>query len=282
MKWNIKSLALILAAVAVGGLTIGGALLLSEGGFRFEPGRLGEFEVDTEKSFAIDGIGELRVRAVSTDLRVHETEGGELRVHFHGRASREHLLPELILDQAGNALYVEIRHRRTFGLDFGYQHTILDLYVPRQLAADVELKTVSGGITVDALRAKELSLATVSGGIAAARLSAGRTNAATVSGDCRLQGITGDLDLHTVSGEARVEIAEFAADITARTTSGDVRFDLPEGSEFTLAARSVSGNISCAFPVAIGERTQRNLSGTVGGGRNRIEINTVSGDVEIF
>jgi DUF4097 and DUF4098 domain-containing protein YvlB len=153
--------------------------------------------------------------------------------------------------------------------------------------ADLELKSVSGGVKV-----------TGHGQAAQLRLS-------TVSGDLRLEHGAGDLEAHTVSGALKVSL-DSARSVHVRSTSGDVHFSgrLTRGA--TLDASSVSGNLkvrasaeggygyeASSFSGDIGdcfdvksERTSKyapgsTLQGTRGEGAGHVHLKTLSGDIEL-
>lgn len=84
---------------------------------------------------------------------------------------------------------------------------------------------------------------------------------------------SGDVSLHQLQGQL----------LNIETVSGDVDLDLPENAEFTLEARSISGEVSCALPITIEDMANKgHLHGKVNGGGVLFDLNTTSGDVRIF
>lgn len=179
------------------------------------------------------------------------------------------------------------------------------------------LETASGDISV-ADSQGPLALSSASGDISAARCQKAELTARTASGDIEFANCTGQASFQTVSGDVAIgldgqvqgqtvsgdiEIESKQSDgIKLRSTSGDVRFqgrlngagdwlvatvsgdvdlDLADGSAARLEAASVSGDIECQLDLAELRQTGRRLSGWLGQGQGRLELKTVSGDINI-
>lgn len=278
MKWNIKTVSIVLAVVAVAGFAAGAALLLGSGDFG--PGRAEDIR-ETE-SFAIQGVASVIVDTIDTAVRWHTVDGDRIRVVLHGRTNRPAYRPVLRAGLDGDALSIRVRPKRTIHIGFDLTRTVLEIYVPREVVADVDLRTVSGDVRIDAMRARSLRIRTISGDVAAGDLAAEKTSFETASGDWTEAGAPGGFTCRTISGDVDLRFVSFDGDVRINSTSGEIRLDLPEGADFSLEATSVSGDITSGFPTTVtGGRGRRTLAGTVGRGLHRIVIRTISGDVWI-
>jgi len=65
------------------------------------------------------------------------------------------------------------------------------------------------------------------------------------------------------------------------TISGSVDLEVFSGFGADLRLRSVSGSISCDFPVEIIEQKRNKLEGTVGDGTVPFEVKTLSGRISL-
>jgi DUF4097 and DUF4098 domain-containing protein YvlB len=136
-----------------------------------------------------------------------------------------------------------------------------------RLPAGVEFEgiVVSGDIEAEGLRS-DISVKTVDGNIAVETTE--RAWANTVSGDMEIQmGQVGrgDLDFNTVSGDITLWLpADISADVEFHSLSGD--FD----TDFDI-------DITSQKDLLVGSRVE----GTIGGGGREINLNTVSGNVEL-
>ena len=71
-------------------------------------------------------------------------------------------------------------------------------------------------------------------------------------------------------------------DINGKTVSGDVELTLPSNAEFGLSLKSLSGALSCDFPITmLGGNTRNKMRGKVVRDDMHINIASTSGDVEI-
>jgi lia operon protein LiaG len=226
-------------------------------------------------------VDSIEIRTVSTDVKWHETNGSEIKAHLNGYATSE--TPELVFNNAGGDLQIEVRYRPTLHFGNGFSRVALDVYVPKKEWKRIVLRTTSGDVTLPSIVADEFSFETVSGEFTAEGLAARTARVVSTSGELRAAGLQGDLEARSVSGDLDFAYAKSAGQVKLGSTSGDVRLDLPTDASFTLQAESVSGDISCDFPVTIsGTGVQRHLSGTVAGGRQPVRINTTSGEIRVY
>lgn len=121
----------------------------------------------------------------------------------------------------------------------------------------------------------------------------------TVSGDIEVKGVRGRLDLDSVSGDVFVDENPLRVDVNmvsgdfegvlgsdmdelfVKTVSGDIEIEVPEGMGGTVQARTVSGSISDSGEGLNITKSpgRRQASGSIGAGRTKIDVDTVSGDV---
>jgi len=69
--------------------------------------------------------------------------------------------------------------------------------------------------------------------------------------------------------------------VEINTISGGVDLEVFSGLDAALKLQSVSGSISCDFPVQITEQRRTKLEGTVGDGSVPFEVKTVSGRITL-
>ena len=128
-------------------------------------------------------------------------------------------------------------------------------------AEDLDLRTMSGGLTVGVCRGK-CRLSAVSGGV-----RIGETDSAavgTVSGGIRLERARGPVRARTVSGSIEMG-ASGDSPIAVKTVSGRVHITLPAGTEPATFFKT-RGRVVCEFPR---------------GDDCRIEAASLSGSIEI-
>jgi DUF4097 and DUF4098 domain-containing protein YvlB len=140
--------------------------------------------------------------------------------------------------------------------------SVLNVKVPERSRVDVS--TVSADITVEKVLGTQ-SLGTVSGDVTTT-VREEEVEVRTVSGDARVRGDGADaqvVKVNTVSGDAIVE--NVGGEIMAASVSGDV--EIAGKTADRLTARSTSGSI--VLSVELGDDA-------------RVEAETISGDVELL
>ena len=145
---------------------------------------------------------------------------------------------------------------------------------------DVRASSASGAVRVSnakgAVRANALSGSTV------VTNPGGRVEAGTASGSIDVQGAQNDVKAQAASGRVTVRgnpIGNSYWDL--KTASGTVQIAVPATANFHLSADAVSGNIRADIPIVIEEQSKHSLRARVGNDGGRVEVHTVSGEIQI-
>ena len=119
----------------------------------------------------------------------------------------------------------------------------LNVYLPEAEYDAVDVRVVSGSIQVEGLNTKEMDLATTSGKIQLSYANVtGEAALKTISGGIKMEAFrAGSLNAKTTSGGIRLDDVD-AEELELHTTSGSIKGELMSGKEFE--ASSVSGRIS--------------------------------------
>jgi DUF4097 and DUF4098 domain-containing protein YvlB len=123
---------------------------------------------------------------------------------------------------------------------------------------------------------------TVNGDVAAEGLT-GDVHATTVNGGVRLA-TAGRGDAETVNGSITASVGQASGDdpLTFKTVNGSIAVELPASANADLHAATVNGDIQTDFPLHGETRiSRRSLSGTIGSGGRRLELETVNGSIRI-
>jgi lia operon protein LiaG len=296
----------ITAIVSVAALGLAAIIGFAAGGFNPRQfGRAGQ-SIDERQSVSLDEIDLVSIVAVSEDVRIVEGTGDSIEAWFHGTvgSNSQNAIPHLVAGRNGRTAEIRVGDRTPMLLGFFWSDLVLEVSVPKAYAkrlsvttvsagvnvadhayAGLEISTTSGDVKVEAVRAAEVSMHTTSGELRAARIVAERVSLSSVSGDVDVKSLSGDTALRTTSGQATLVFEAVPARLDAVSTSGDLSFRLPADAQFTLDARSTSGDVRCAFPIAIGESRSGGgshvLTGTVGTSANALAVRTVSGEIRI-
>lgn len=146
--------------------------------------------------------------------------------------------------------------------------------------AGASVTSVSGRVTASDV-AGDLSVRAVSGSIDAQAVE-GKVSINTVSGGATVTGQVPDLTGRSVSGDLTFDLDE-AGDVAISTVSGEVLLRLPADASMHLDLTTMSGHLDSAFPVDGATGARRRLAGDVGESPSAtVSVRTVSGDVAVL
>jgi DUF4097 and DUF4098 domain-containing protein YvlB len=150
----------------------------------------------------------------------------------------------------------------------------------KNLEGELSINCTSGSVVIEELKGS-LKCSQTSGDVEFKGLS-GDLSATSTSGDLWIEQNQGSLDLNTTSGdiEAKTQISS-AKNYYLKTTSGDIDLYISRGAQANLKIETTSGEISLNIPMVLKNATRNSLSGILGTGGGKIELQTVSGDINI-
>ncbi len=167
------------------------------------------------------------------------------------------------------------------GSDFSLEAKSGNLVWNSIQAETIQLKTSSGNIIVESVTG-EVTAKANSGNVTIDR-AVGFVNAGTSSGNVKVLGVSGGAEIHISSGNAHLEMTELKDNLNVYTTSGNIKVQIPGGSEFTFRADTNSGNIDTAFDENLSYNKRGNsASGTVGSNPQYEIVTTASsGNIKV-
>lgn len=154
--------------------------------------------------------------------------------------------------------------------DSGHDHdqmdsdVAVDFTISVPSGVDFNGSTVNGGIDVTPLQS-DVRVSTVNGGIEVA--ASGTVEATTVNGSIK----------------ARAGSASWSGTLDFTTVNGSISLTLPAGVNASVSAETVNGGFSSDFPLTVepGEWGPKRVSGTIGSGGGRLNLETVNGGISI-
>jgi DUF4097 and DUF4098 domain-containing protein YvlB len=183
------------------------------------------------------------------------------------------------IQKQGDRLVIEEKHDRGFLRNLGT--VSFRMTVPAGVKV-IEAHSVSGSIDVTGVSpGVDQVLSTVSGSVSTER--ARNLDVYSTSGHISFSSSGSTLSARSVSGSIDGTIDSLPAGGTARvsTVSGSVSLTAFAALDAALALHSVSGSVSCDFPVTISEQKRNRLNGKIGSGSATVDIGTVSGSISI-
>jgi hypothetical protein len=224
---------------------------------------------------------ELDVRNVSGPILIEGWTQDYVQVHYIKEARSAGYLEEfeIEIEPRGSRLSIRPIYRKVTGSPFG--SVSFDIRVPPSIK-EIRANNISGNIKIENMGAGvEQTLESVSGRIDTER--SGDLRAKSISGSIHFASTGKSLDINSTSGRIHGEILglEPGGSVEIGTISGSVDLEVFAGFGADLRLQSVSGSVSCDFPVEIIEQKRNKLEGTVGDGTVPFEVKTVSGRISL-
>jgi hypothetical protein len=234
-----------------------------------------------EKDQTVHGtFNSVEIQTVAGEIVVKGGSTGGVQIHSVKTAPTVSAMQAIevgIEQQGGRLLINEKRTSTLFNRSGSISYTVTIPDGPKSITAH----SVSGSITVDVKSVMEQDLQTISGGIYTSR--SGDLHANSTSGEIRFS-FEGDiLEARTVSGSIQGVISSIGENGTANlgTISGSVDLQAFPALDASLTLHSVSGHVSCDFPLAVSVQKNNSLEGKIGSGAVPISVNTISGSINL-
>ncbi len=183
------------------------------------------------------------------------------------------------IQKRGDRLIVEEKHDTGFLRQSGT--VSFAVTVPAGVKV-IDARSVSGSVDVSGVSPSvDQNLSTISGSVETS--AAHDLDISSTSGHVSFVSTGSSLNAHTVSGSIDGTIDALGSGGSARVNavSGSISLNADAALDATLSLHSVSGSVSCDFPVTIAEQKRNNLKGTVGNGSASLDVGTVSGSISI-
>jgi hypothetical protein len=228
------------------------------------------------------GATEIELRNVAGSIEISGSPGASaIAVHSVKTAPFREALENVHVDiqKEGNRIIVAERHDPGFMMRSGT--VSFTVVVPPGMKA-IDAHSVSGGIAVRSVEPGiDMALSTISGGITAER--ARNLDASSTSGAIHFTSSGSRLDVRSVSGsiDGVIESLESRGSAHLGTVSGSVTLNAFAALDATVWLHSLSGRVSCAFPVSVSDQKKNRLEGTIGKGSANLDVGTVSGSISV-
>lgn len=287
-------------------LLIVAAVMMANGGLGFSTGAgIGSvYKYSDSSSYSIgdfsanaDDISSIDIEWISGSVDISEYDGDDIKVTEDGFDDEDTKLRYRIKNGKLSIRFVKSGWRNGFVIGVGKLSLEKDLtiLVPkgkqlRELdmelvsssvevngisADDVDIDTVSGAVNIENLTTNDIDIEGVSGAIALKDITARTVDIDHVSGAIEFSGTVREIDFNTVSGGITAEFTEVPEIVSIDAVSGSTDIRMPK-TGISAEIDSVSGNVW-----AFGDKLGKSGEFTVGDGYMKLNVDTVSGGVEI-
>jgi DUF4097 and DUF4098 domain-containing protein YvlB len=223
----------------------------------------------------------VEIKNISGPIIVEGWSQEHVQVHYikEARSARYLEVFEIEIEPRGSDLSIRPVYRNLPGSPFG--SVSFDLKIPSSVK-EIRASNISGAIELAGIGSGvDQVLETVSGRIETERSADLR--AKSISGSIDFLSEGGLLEVSSTSGAVQGQIHNLdpSGSVEINTISGSVNLEVFSGLDASLKLQSVSGSISCDFPIQISEQKRNKLAGTVGDGSVPFEVKTVSGRITL-
>lgn len=281
-----STIILISVAGAILAISLGFTLFL---GFSIKemvkPGNHTAIVSDWSREEATEKVEEfvdtLTVNNISGPIRIEAWEKDYTEIHYvkeaGGRSGLKDLLVEI--ERRGSNLSVRAVYPKTA---FSTRRSVsFEVKIPASVES-ISANNVSGEIRIGNVGTSvDQELRTVSGRIRSG--SSRNLTATSVSGSIRFVSSGKYLKLRTTSGSIEGEILglEPSGSVKINSVSGSVELAAFPGLDALVELKSVSGNITCGFPLELISSKRNHLEGRIAKGSIPFHVETVSGGIAL-
>jgi lia operon protein LiaG len=212
------------------------------------------------------------------DLRITVPAGKQVGVHLAvGKVAVSKVEGELSIDAAA-APVTSSSTRGQLSIEVGSGEVQV-----RQSRGELSVETGSGAVAISDVRGESISIQTGSGEVTANDVRSGDLSIETGSGDIRVSSLMAPkVSLETGSGAVTADVSGEVWNVNVETGSGDITLRVPPTLGAEVDIETSSGDIETDFEVAVTRHARDHLTGRIGDGRGKIDIETGSGGIKLL
>jgi hypothetical protein len=216
--------------------------------------------------------------AAHADLRVIVPRGKQVALYLAvGKVNMANVEGDLILDVA-SAPVTTSNTRGELRIEVGSGAVQVT-----QSRGDLSIDTGSGAVAVSDVRGESVSIETGSGEVTTSDVRTSQLSVQTGSGDIRASNLmAGQVSLETGSGAVTADVSGEVWNVDVETGSGDITLRVPPTLGAEVDIETSSGDIETDFEVSVTRHARDHLTGRIGDGRGKIDIETGSGGIKLL
>jgi len=223
-------------------------------------------------------IREIEIEWAAGSIRIQPKDITEIRIAEKGVNQSEKPMVWKVRDGKLAIQFAEnMKISLGMGLNWGDFSKELIIEVPADWQCNsLEVTAAVASLEVSNLTIREMEFDGASGTCVFDNCNVEKLDLDTASGDVRFTGSLQQLDCDAASADIVLELTNVPRSLDMDTASGDLDVTLPADAGFTVSMDTMSGDFDSDF-----ETTSRNGSHVAGNGRCRIDVDGMSGNVNI-
>lgn len=211
------------------------------------------------------------------DLRIGVPQGRQVELHLAvGKVAVSNVHGDLVIDAASAPVTSSVT-RGELSIEVGAGEVQVT-----QARGDLSVDTGSGAVTLSDVRGESISVESGSGAVTASNLRSNDLSINTGSGNIEVTNlIAPQVSLETGSGSVIADVSGEVWNVNVETGSGDVRLTVPPTLAAEVDIETSSGEIETDFEVAVTRHARDHMTGRIGDGGGKIDIETGSGGIKL-
>jgi lia operon protein LiaG len=211
------------------------------------------------------------------DLVVTVPRGKEVAIYLAvGKVTATNVEGDLKID-ASSAPVTSTNSRGDLNIDVGSGAVQVS-----QQRGELEIDTGSGEVAVSDVRGENIRIETGSGQVTGTDVRSNQLSVNTGSGDIQVTNLNApQVNLETGSGAVTADMSGELWNLSVNTGSGDVTLKAPPNLGAEVDIETSSGDIETDFEVSVTRHARDHMTGRIGDGRGKIDIETGSGGIKL-
>jgi DUF4097 and DUF4098 domain-containing protein YvlB len=211
------------------------------------------------------------------DLKVSVPRGKQVAIYLAvGKVTAANVEGDLSID-AANAPVNSTNSRGDLEIDVGSGAVQVS-----QARGELSVDTGSGEVAVSDIRGESISIETGSGQVTGSDVRSNQLSINTGSGDIQVSSLNApQVNLETGSGAVTADMSGELWNLSVNTGSGDVTLKAPPTLGAEVDIETSSGDIETDFEVSVTRHARDHMTGRIGDGRGKIDIETGSGGIKL-
>lgn len=246
--------------------------------FSFGPKNLVVSNVNEEKFENIAGIDSINISSSFIDIKVTTENRDDVRIKYYGKM-KSNVVPNLEIASNKNILNIDLNNSETNNYTVTESNVVLEVFIPQNFEGSFNIESSSSDIFLKDISGKKLDVSTSSGDINLANIKGENYVLLTSSGDILGKEILGDVTANSSSGDMDFILDESTGNYDLASSSGDINIDYSQGASYKGTVNSSSGEMEYNGSINIVKNNKNSYELTIGSEKNRIKINTSSGDI---
>ncbi len=152
----------------------------------------------------------------------------------------------------------------------------------RGLNGPIDVTAQSGDLTITDSSSPMISVESKSGDVKLERLDA-NVNLRVASGDVQLNKCKGKtISVESVSGNVTADFEEaVTGSVNIRTVNGDAKVHVPDGCDCRVSLSTLRGDTVCELELADEAKSDQRITGRLGDGNGSIDVSGINGDISL-